>query len=165
MVRALLTVALALSLLGCERRSAPPLPIEASAAVRPKVTVLNADILVIEGKHYRLANAFAPEPVPDARCWAEALAAKQATRVVAGLVDQAASVQASPTGGVDDYNRTLATIHVDGADLGDVLFKQGLAARPGKGRFEWCNPISRNDPGAPEVFSMMELSPGRAPGQ
>jgi len=127
--------------------------------------VLNADVLVIEGKHYRLANGFAPQPVPDARCWAEGVAAKQAARVVAAMVDQAAQVQAIPTGGVDEYNRTLATIRVDGADLGQVLFEQGLAARPAKGRFEWCNPVSRNDPGAPEVFSMMELSPGRAPGQ
>src|SRR6185503_11658627 len=100
-------------------------------------------------------NAFGPEPVPDARCWAEALAAKQATRTVAAMVGRAASIQAHPTGGVDEYDRVFAKIDIDGADLGQTLFEQGLAARPAKGRFEWCNPISRADSGAPNVTTMM----------
>ena len=165
MARAALILLAALALAGCGRKSEKPPIGEAPAAIRPHVVVLAADILVIDDKHYKLSNAFAPEPVPDARCWAEALAAKQATRTVAAMVGRAASVQAHPTGGVDEYDRTLAKVDIDGADLGQTLFEQGLAARPEKGRFEWCSPISRGDPGAPDVMTMMELAPGPAPGQ
>jgi endonuclease YncB( thermonuclease family) len=163
--RVALMLLAALALAGCGRKSEKPPVGEAPAAIRPNVVVLAADTLVIDGKHYKLSNAFAPEPVPDARCWAEALAAKQATRTAAAMVAHAASIQAHPTGGVDEYARVLAKIDIDGADLGQTLFEQGLAARPAKGRFEWCNPISRGDPGAPNVMTMMELAPGPAPGQ
>ena len=37
----------------------------APAVVKPKVKVLNADSLVIDGMHYRLANGFAPQAVPS----------------------------------------------------------------------------------------------------
>ena len=166
MSRAVLISIAVLSFASCERKPAPPPVGEASTApVKAHVTVLAADILVIDGKHVRLSSAFGPEPVPDARCWAEALAAKQATRTVAAMVDRAASVQAHPTGAVDDYNRALATVTIDGADLGQTLFDEGLAARPAGPRFEWCNPISRNELGAPPLLKMMELAPGPAPGQ
>jgi hypothetical protein len=163
--RAALILLAALAMAGCGRKSEKPPISEEPAAIRPNVVVLAADTLVIGGKHYKLSNAFGPEPVPDARCWAEALAAKQATRTVAAMVGRAASVQAHPTGGVDEYDRIFAKIDIDGADLGQMLFEQGLAARPAHGRFEWCNPISQGDPGAPNVTTMMELAPGPAPGQ
>jgi endonuclease YncB( thermonuclease family) len=162
--RAILIVIAVAAAAGCERKPPPPVG-EAPAVIRPHVVVLAADILVIDGKHVKLSNAFGPEPVPDARCWAEALAAKQAVRTVAAMVERAASVQAHPTGGVDEYNRTLAKVDIDGADLGETLFKEGIAARPPGKRFEWCGPISRNDPGSPNVLTMMELAPGPAPGK
>jgi hypothetical protein len=163
MFRAAAAVALALSLLGCAKKPEPPPTSEAPLAVKPKVTVLNADVLVIEGKHYRLAGGFAPQPVPDARCWGEALAAKLATRTVAALAGQASRVEAVPTGAKDEYNRDVATIRLDGADLTQLLAKEGLVANPSKGRFEWCDPVSRGAQGAPDVFTMMEVTPGRAP--
>jgi endonuclease YncB( thermonuclease family) len=163
MQRLLMLACAALALQACFRKPEPPPESQAPALIKAKVTVLNADVLVIDGKHYALANGFAPQPVPDARCWAEATAAKQATRTVAAMVERAGSVEATPTGAKDSYNRDLATIRLDGADLGDVLFKEGLAARPTKGRFEWCDPISRRGEGAPDVFSMMEMTPGPAP--
>lgn len=132
---------------------------------RPTVTVLNADILVVDGLHVRLSNAFAPEQVPDARCWAEALAAKQAKRTVQAMIDRAAAIAVTPSGTTDEFNRTLARVTLDGADLGDLLFEEGLAARPKKGRFEWCNPLSRKDDGAPRLWSMIELAPGKPPGE
>jgi hypothetical protein len=166
LLRAVMIFVAVLTVTGCDRKPAPAPPGEAPAAViRPHVVVLAADILVIDGKHVKLSNAFGPEPVPDARCWAEAVAAKQAVRTVAAMVDRAASVRIQPTGGVDDFNRTLAKVEIDGADLGEALFQEGLAARPAGKRFEWCNPISRNEEGAPNVLTMMELAPGPAPGQ
>lgn len=168
--------ALLSSLAACDRNPKPPPPgadlgpaPAPYKAQKPVVTVLNADQLVIEGKHVRLAGVYAPQPVPDAHCWAEAAAAKLATRQVAGMVEHAASVTYTATGGVDDYERALAKVQIDGADLGEVLVKEGLAARPTKpiarGAFEWCGSISRNEAGAPDVFSMMEMTPGRAPGR
>jgi endonuclease YncB( thermonuclease family) len=165
MSRAILALTAASLLAGCGRKPEPPTAAQAPPSLKPAVTVLNADVLVIQGKHYRLANGYAPQPVPDARCWAEAIAARQATRVVADMVAHAGSVTATPTGDEDEYARAYAIIHIDGADLGQVLFRDGLAAQPPKGRFEWCDPISRNEAGAPNVFSMMELAPGRAPGR
>lgn len=137
----------------------------AEATPRQHITVLNSDILVIDGKHYRVSNISAPQPIPDAKCWAEALAAKQATRSVKAMVDRALSVTIEPTGGVDKYERTLARILLDGADLGQLLYDEGLAARGKKERFGWCEPVSRNETGAPSVFSLMELTPGRAAGE
>ncbi|HET9160611.1 MAG TPA: hypothetical protein VFN88_08365, partial [Caulobacteraceae bacterium] len=164
MSRATLVLAVLAMLAACGRKSEPPPAQSAAPTLKPAVTVLNADVLVIQGKHYRLANGYAPQPVPDARCWAEAVAARQATRVVADMVSRAGAVTAQSTGGEDEYARIFAKISIDGTDLGDVLFKDGLAARPPGGRrFEWCDPISRNGSGAPDVFSMMELAPGRAP--
>jgi len=162
MHRIVVAALVVLALQACDKRPAPPVA-EAPSAVRPKVTTLNADVLVIDGKHYRLANAYAPQPMPDARCWAEAAAAKQATRVVSAMVGRAANVETTPTGKKDEYDRDLATIRIDGADLGEILFKDGLAARPTTGHFDWCGPVSRGDTGAPDVFSMMEVTPGPAP--
>lgn len=132
---------------------------------RQHVTVLNSDILVIDGKHVRLSNASTPQPIPDAHCWAEALAAKQATRTVKALVDRAITVQIEPTGKVDKFERTIARVLIDGADLGQLLYDEGLAAKGKSDRFEWCDPISRNETGAPSVFSMMEMTPGRPAGE
>lgn len=154
------SVALVLALGACGRgKPQPPPPGEAVGQVRPTVTVVNADAYVIDGKHVRLARAFAPEPVPHARCWAEALAAKQAARVVQAMFDRAARIDVQPTGGADEYARAYAKVRLDGADLGEILFHEGLVARPPKGRFEWCNPLSRDDAGAPDLWSVMELSP------
>jgi endonuclease YncB( thermonuclease family) len=155
----------AVALSSCDRRPKPPPVADVPTAVRPHVVVLAADTLVIDGKHVKLSNAFGPMPVPDARCWAEALAAKQAVRTVAAMMDRAATVQVHPTGQVDDFNRTLAKVDVDGADLGELLYREGIAARATGKRFEWCDPVSRNEPGAPNVLTMMELTPGPAPGQ
>ena len=152
------------ALAGCDRPKPAPVA-DVPAAVRPHVVVLAADILVVDGKHVKLSNAFGPEPVPDARCWAEALAAKQAIRTVSAMMDRAATVQVHPTGKVDEFNRELAKVDVDGADLGELLYAQGLAARSTGRRFEWCDPVSRGDANAPNILTMMELTPGPAPGQ
>jgi hypothetical protein len=127
-------------------------------ALSERVQVLSADTLVIDKTPVRLANAFAPEPIPQARCWAEAVASNQATDVVREIVRGARTVDVKAVGGFDEYHRPFSTVTLDGLDLGQTLYDRGLAARPGetRRRFEWCNPISQQDPGAPTLSSLMK---------
>lgn len=122
----------------------PALFADVPAARVPQVIVLEPDALVVDGRHVRLSNAAAPHLVPHASCWAEALAARQARQAVKGLVATAHEVTVSPTGGTDEYDRTLAHVTVDGVDLGQALRDDGLAAAPGDPPFDWCGPVSTN---------------------
>ncbi len=74
----------AAGLAACQKTPDPPSSITPPPGLGDRVRVLSADAMVIDGKHVRLANAYAPQGVPDARCWAEAAAAKQATTWVRG---------------------------------------------------------------------------------
>ncbi|WP_269713273.1 thermonuclease family protein [Caulobacter sp. NIBR2454] len=127
---------------------------DSQPSVGSRMTVISADILVLDGKHIRLGNAFAPETIPDARCWAEAVAARQATGVVQRLINNARTVTVEPTGGQDEYNRAFSIVILDGLDLGQVLIDNGLAARRTAERFNWCDPISRSAPGAPAITAL-----------
>jgi endonuclease YncB( thermonuclease family) len=95
--------------------------------------------------------------VPDARCWAEALAAKQATLDVRSLIQEAKSIDLAPTGRRDEYNRVVAHVHLGGADLSQTLYDLGLAAQKPEGRFGWCEPISKGEAGAPPLKAMMDF--------
>lgn len=138
-----------------ERASAPPAVATPTPASRTKV--LAGDILVVDGKHFRLSNAFAPEAIPRARCWAEALAAREVQRAVKQLVLDAHDIQIAPTGGRDEYDRVFAEVSLDGLDLGQTLYDDGLAARPEKGRFEWCNALSETRVGAPPLRALFDV--------
>lgn len=128
--------------------SAPP------PSITAHVRVLDADVLIVDGLHVRLANAYGPESLLHARCWAESLAADHAAEYVKALVQHARSYGFKPTGETDGYNRTVGNLTIDGADLGDILYGQGLAARPSKPRFDWCQPISQKADGAPQISSL-----------
>jgi hypothetical protein len=141
---------------GPEAEFRPPPQVGPSVAERVKV--LNADVLVVDGQHVRLAEAYAPQPIPDARCWAEALASKQATQEVRSLVHDAKEIHTAPTGRRDEYNRFVSHVTLDGADLSRTLQDAGLAAATPQGRFEWCNPISKGDAGAPALKALMDFS-------
>lgn len=154
-----LAAGLVASLAGCKQ----PAPLLADdkpppVAVVDRVQVLSADTLIIDKKSVRLANAFAPEPIPQARCWAEATASNEATEAVRAMVRAARTVDVRTVGGADEYNRAFSLVALDGLDLGQTLYDRGLAARPGetRRRFEWCNPISQQDPGAPTISSLMK---------
>jgi endonuclease YncB( thermonuclease family) len=150
-----------MALAGCrraEQEPAPKTPPGPSAAER--MQVLNADVFVIDGRHVRLADAVAPQPIPDARCWAEALAAKQATLATRELVRSAQTLRVEPTGRSDEYNRTVAHVYLDGQDLGRTLHDAGLAAETAAGRFGWCDPISAGGSGAPDVKTLMDFGRG-----
>ena len=151
--RILAALALASALAACEKPE-QPLKAEAPPSITGHVRVLDADVLIIDGQHVRLANAYGPESLLHARCWAESLAADHAAEYVKNLVDRARTYALSITDKTDDYGRKYATVTIDGGDLGDILYDQGLAARPSNPRFDWCQPISQKAEGAPKISSL-----------
>ena len=128
-----------LALMACAPRA--PLYAETTPAPVDEVEVVNADALVVNGRHIRLSDAAAPQPVPDARCWAEALAARQARRATQQLTATARHVSVTVTGGRDEYDRALGRVALDGVDLAQTLIAQGMAM-PSQPAFDWCGPVS-----------------------
>jgi len=53
-----------------------------------------------------------------------------------------------------DFGRVL----IDGLDVGDALYEQSLAARPGERPFRWCEPMSRAVEGAPPMNPVLALT-------
>ena len=154
-------IVLALAVLagGCQKTPDPPATIVAPPGLGDRVRVLSADAMVIDGRHVRLANAYAPQGVPDARCWAEATAALQAVDLVRSKIKDARTVTVGPATGFDEFHRDLAVVELDGVDLGQELYEHGLAARrttAPNGRFSWCEPISGKASGAPDVNSLLD---------
>ena len=152
-------LALAAVTAACHKPADPPSSIEAPPGLGDRVKVLSADAMVIDGRHVRLANAYAPQGVPDARCWAEATAALQAVALVRDKVKDARTVTIGPATGFDEFHRDLAVVELDGTDLGQELYEHGLAARrtdAPNGRFSWCEPISGKAVGAPAVNSLLD---------
>jgi endonuclease YncB( thermonuclease family) len=142
------------------RRNEAPLDTggrEAPVSLPDRVRVLNGDILVIDGKHLRLANARTPEQIPAAGCWSEALAAKQTTHWVRQLVRSARTVTVQPVGGTDGDERALARIAFDGADLGESLLAQGMGAPVRDEPFSWCGRISQSTASGPAVGALLDL--------
>lgn len=148
-----------LGLVACQAERVSAERGEGGPSVAERVSVLSGDTFMVDGRGVRLANAFAPEPIPHARCWAEALAAKQAARVVQQMMREATTIEVRPTGPRDTYNREFAIVSLDGLDLGRTLYDEGMAGQPGTQRFPWCDPISQNAEGAPTIYSLMELKP------
>lgn len=110
----------------------------AAAIVLSAPVVIDGDTLRDGAAVYRLENVDAPETIRRARCPEEAALADQATREAWRLILGARRVEAVPAGRIDRYNRVVAKIFIDGADLGDALIARGLA-RPWRGRPEtWC---------------------------
>ena len=151
--RILAALALASALTACDKPE-QPLKVEAPPSITGHVRVLDADVLIIDGQHLRLANAYGPESLLHARCWAESLASDRAAEYVRQLVDRARTYAFALTDKTDDYGRKYATVSIDGADLGDILYDQGFAARPSTPRFDWCQPISQKAEGAPKLSSL-----------
>jgi len=151
-----LSLFLSLIVLSACRPAAAPAPKrEADVPMRPSVMVLAGDILVIDGQHIHLAGVVTPQPLPAARCWAEAVAAKQTRLQVKALVTSATNIKVTPTGEYDAQRRILGQVNLDGVDLGEQLLQEGAAAKPGNGSFRWCDPITRERDGAPTVLSLL----------
>ncbi len=148
---------MALTLIGC---SPAKLPTE-SGGLREElhdVKVLSADALVIDGRHVRLANATGPQLAPRARCWAEAVAAHEVRRRVVDLVTAAQDIKVAPTGELDEFDRAVSNVSLDGLDLGEQLIRAGVAAPRSKEPFDWCAPMSTNIAGGPPISALMSLA-------
>ena len=155
----LIVLSLVVGLAACERAADLPSSILPPPGLGDRVRVLSADAMVIDGKHVRLANAYAPQGVPDARCWAEAAAAKQANAWVRAKMREARTITVEPAGGFDEFHRDLSLVSLDGVDLGQAMYEAGLASRRSTGRdnrFPWCEPISGKAPDAPAVGSLLD---------
>ena len=149
----------AVGLAACERTPEPPASILPPPGLGDRVRVLSADAMVIDGQHVRLANAYAPQGIPDARCWAEATAAQTTLAWVRAKVKDARDIAVEPGTGFDEFHRQLAVVKLDGVDLGQEMYENGLAARRTdglNGRFAWCEPISAKAKDAPELGSLLD---------
>lgn len=157
--KSLFVLTAATVLAACHKTPDPPSSLAAPAGLGDRVRVLAADAMVVDGRHVRLSNAYAPQGVPDARCWAEASAALQANAWVRDQIKDARTISVGPASGFDEYHRDLAVVELDGVDLGQALYEHGLAARRTdhqNGRFSWCDPISGRAAGAPAVNSLLD---------
>ena len=103
--------------------------------------VVDGDTIRLDGERIRLQSFDTPEPYTNI-CGGEAevaLAHRAADRLVEilnhGIARKSIALQ---THGIDRYGRTLATITVDGVDVGDTLIAEGLARRWPDGPEFWC---------------------------
>ncbi|MDB5408744.1 MAG: hypothetical protein JWL84_3656 [Rhodospirillales bacterium] len=117
-------------------------PAAVAASAIPNIDVLSGEVLVVDGRHFRMVNVTAPQPAPHAHCAAEALGARQARLRIRELAQGARKVTVIPTGSRDDHNRALATVYLDGVDPAQVLIDEGLAVAPQTEAFDWCAPMS-----------------------
>lgn len=103
--------------------------------------VLDGDTVTINGDRIRIANIDAPE-LHQAKCDAEHRLAEVAKARMAELL-ASGKVEVHPGDPLDGrlkdrHGRTLATISVDGRDVGEIMIAEGLA-RPWEGkRKPWC---------------------------
>ena len=148
-----ITIAIAalLAAAGCGRRPAATEPADPPPSAAERVRVVEAHSLIIDGQRVRLSNADAPELFPNARCWAEAILAKQAFFTVSEAVNGGRDVLLRPLGRENRWGQALAEVTIDGTDLGDLLYQQGLATRPTGQRFSWCGELNLQAAGAPPL--------------
>ena len=136
------------------RRVRRPRPARAHRTSQPEVSVSSAAIVlsrfwVIDGdtiqdnttnKIYRLENIDCPETETRALCYREREMGKRAKFEAFRLLKGATTIIARPTGKIDSYGRSIASIDVDGNDFGQLMIERGFA-RPWRGvREDWCGP-------------------------
>lgn len=117
--------------------------------------VVDGDTLRWRGEDYRLAGVDAPE-ISQPGCDAEAAHGRRAADRMAALLAGAARIEAAPAHDprgrkrwpVDGFGRRIATVTVDGRDVGALLVAEGLAApyREGEVR-NWCARLEGRLPG------------------
>jgi endonuclease YncB( thermonuclease family) len=127
------------------------------AATPHQIVVLRGNVLVIDGRHLRLVDAAVPQAAPDAHCVAEAVASRQAQLRLEALARHVRTVVITPTGGLDDHDRTLARVTLDGVDPAQTLIYEGLAVAPQPGGFDWCSSADTTHPAAQRI-AMLSFS-------
>lgn len=110
-------------------------------AVGHDICVIDGDTITFRSERIRIANIDAPE-IGHPQCDAErrlGLAARQRLAALLGS-GQVDIEKGDPKSGraQDRYGRTLATVYVEGVDVGSILIEEELA-RPWRGKREpWC---------------------------
>lgn len=103
-----------------------------------KTCVVDGDTVWLKGKNLRLQSFDTPEPHSQICGGAAevALARRASDRLLELLNSNRWTVE---TYGVDGTgNRILATIWINGRDVGDILIEEGLARRWPDGHEFWC---------------------------
>lgn len=103
-----------------------------------KTCVVDGDTVWLNGMNLRLLDFDTPEPQTNI-CGGEreiALANQASARLLELLNTNDWTVE---TFGTDRYDRTLATIRIDGVDVGDILISENLARRWPDGPEWWCD--------------------------
>ncbi len=114
--------------------AALPLPAGASAC-----RAVDGDTIVCAGETIRISNIDTPELGSHARCAGEAdLAARAKAFTAARLTTGRVELHRDARRPRDRYGRTLATVRIDGADLGEALVAAGLARVWDGRRRPWC---------------------------
>lgn len=89
---------------------------------------------------YRLENIDCPETQNRAQCYRERRMGERAHFEAIRLLKGATAIIVRPTGKIDAYGRSIASVDVDGQDFGQLMIARGFA-RPWRGvRENWCGP-------------------------
>jgi endonuclease YncB( thermonuclease family) len=112
------------------------------ALLTSQLSALDGDTFVIDREHIRIANIDAPE-IGHAKCDAELRLGHVAKRRLQELLESGNITihRGDPETGrrKDRYGRTLATVSVDGRDIGEILISEELARRWVGRRASWCD--------------------------
>lgn len=102
-----------------------------------KTCIVDGDTIWLNGQNLRMRDYDTPEP-STAICGgaAEAALAKKATVRFQELLNS--NDWTVETFGRDRHGRALATIRINGTDVGDILINEGLARRWPDGHEWWC---------------------------
>jgi len=103
-----------------------------------KTCIVDGDTIWLNGQNLRMKDYDTPEP-STAICGGagEVALAKRATSRLQDLLNS--SPWTVETFGADRHGRTLATIRIQGVDVGDILISEQLARRWPDGHEWWCN--------------------------
>ncbi len=103
-----------------------------------EIYVIDGDTIDIADVRYRLIGFDTPETYRP-ECDSERQRGDQATARLRALIDVASEVALNVQQNRDKYGRWLATLEIDGRDVGDILIGEGLARRYNGGkRQRWC---------------------------
>jgi len=100
--------------------------------------IVNGDTIWLEGEKLRPQGFDTPEPQTNMCGGAseKKLALKVKARLRELLNNNTWTVERF---GLDRYERTLATIRINGEDVGDILIRERLARKWPDGHEWWCN--------------------------
>jgi micrococcal nuclease len=101
--------------------------------------VVDGDTIWYRGEKIRIADLDTPE-VSNPGCANEAMMGRRATQRLVTLLNAGPfTLEPNPEGrSQDKYGRTLKLVTRDGASLGEVLVREGLAEQWGGVRRAWC---------------------------